>query len=136
MKLLLEYPANVRDLLSVLEIPWLDQIDFGHIEQIRTTFIRRDFRHLESDLILTAPLAGPGRSRRKLLIYILIEHQSKPDRWMPCVWSIPNPKFSAISYGGGPGHAACRTARGYCRSSPWCSTRDCGAGRRSAPWPT
>ena len=33
--------------------------------------------------MLTAPLAGPGRSRKKLLIYILIEHQSEPDRLMP-----------------------------------------------------
>jgi predicted transposase YdaD len=79
----LEHPANVRDLLSLLDAPWFDDIDFGHLQQIKTTFIRRDYRHLESDVVLTAPLAGPGRLRKKVLIYILIEHQSEPDRLMP-----------------------------------------------------
>ena len=66
MKLLLEHPANVRDLLSLLHAPWLDEIDFGRMRQIKTTFIRRDYRHLESDIVLTAPLAklqkGPRRT--------------------------------------------------------------------------
>ena len=84
MKMLLEHPANVRDLLGLLHTPWLDEIDFGQLEQIKTTFIRRDYRHLESDIVLTAPLAGPRKSPgKKLLIYILIEHQSEPDRLMP-----------------------------------------------------
>jgi hypothetical protein len=83
MKLMLEHPANVRDLLRLLHVRWLEEIDFDHLVQIKTTFIRRDYRHLESDIVLIAPLVGKGRSRRKLLIYILIEHQSEPDRLMP-----------------------------------------------------
>ena len=83
MKMMLEHPANVRDLLRLLHAPWLDEMDFSHLEQIKTTFIRRDYRHLESDIVLTAPLAGPGRTRKTMLIYILIEHQSEPDRLMP-----------------------------------------------------
>lgn len=84
MKMLLEDPPNVRDLLRVVRAPWLDDIDFRHMEQIKTTFIRRDYRHLESDIVLAAPLAGPRKSLgRKVLIYILIEHQSEPDRLMP-----------------------------------------------------
>jgi hypothetical protein len=58
MKMMLEHPANVRDLLGLLHLPWLDQIDFARLEQIKTTFIRRDYRHLESDIVLTAPLAA------------------------------------------------------------------------------
>ncbi len=83
MKMMLEHPANVRDALALLHAPWLDEIDFGRLEQIKTTFIRRDYRHLESDIVFTAPLRGRGRSRRKLVIYVLIEHQSEPDRLMP-----------------------------------------------------
>jgi hypothetical protein len=83
-KMLLEHPANVRDLLRLVQAPWLDEIDFGHMQQIKTTFIRRDYRHLESDIVLTAPLGGPRTGPgKKLLIYILIEHQSEPDRLMP-----------------------------------------------------
>jgi hypothetical protein len=83
MKLMLEHPANVRDLLSLLHAPWFDDIDFSRLQPIKTTFIRRDYRHLESDLVLTAPLAGRTRSRKSVLICILIEHQSEPDRLMP-----------------------------------------------------
>jgi hypothetical protein len=40
MKIMLEHPANVRDLLSLADVPWFDEIDFSHIEQIKTTFVR------------------------------------------------------------------------------------------------
>ncbi len=83
MKMLLEHPANVRDVLRLADVRWFDQIGFDQLEQIKTTFIRRNYRHLQSDIVLTAPLSGEGRAVRKLLIYILIEHQSEPDRLMP-----------------------------------------------------
>ena len=82
MKMLLEHPANVRDMLGLLHTSWLDEIDFTRLELVKTTFIRRDYRHLASDLVYTAPLVGGRRSRRSLLIYLLIEHQSEPDRMM------------------------------------------------------
>jgi hypothetical protein len=50
MKMMLEHPANVRDLLSLLSVPRFDDINFSHIEYIKTTFIRRDYRHLASDI--------------------------------------------------------------------------------------
>jgi hypothetical protein len=83
MKMLLEHPANVRDLLGLLHISWLDEIDFSRLEVVKTTFIRRDYRHLASDLVYTAPLVGGRQSPRSLLIYLLIEHQSEPERFMP-----------------------------------------------------
>jgi hypothetical protein len=83
MKMLLEHPANVRDVLRLADVPWFDEIGFDRIQEIKTTFIRRNYRHLQSDIALTAPLGGSGRAERKLLIYILIEHQSEPDRLMP-----------------------------------------------------
>lgn len=82
--MMLEHAANVQDMLSLLRIPWFEEIDFGHLELIKTTFIHRDYRHLESDIVLTAPLTGGSKGARKtVLIYILIEHQSEPDRLMP-----------------------------------------------------
>ena len=83
MKLMLEHPANVRDVLRLADVPWFDEIGFDRIQEIKTTFIRRNYRHLQSDIVLTAPLSGSGLAERKLLIYILIEHQSDPDRLMP-----------------------------------------------------
>jgi len=51
MKMMLEDPANVRDVLGLLDVAWRDDIDFSHLDQVKTTFIRRDYRHLASDLM-------------------------------------------------------------------------------------
>jgi hypothetical protein len=85
VKLLLEHPENVRELIGILSGSWRDRIDFDRMGLVKTTFIRRDFRHVESDVVLTAPLLDRRgrRTRKKLLIYVLIEHQSEPDRLMP-----------------------------------------------------
>ncbi len=83
MKMLLEHPANVRDVLRLADIPWFEEIEFDQLDHIKTTFIRRNYRHLQSDIVLTAPLSGSRGAERTLLIYILIEHQSEPDRLMP-----------------------------------------------------
>jgi hypothetical protein len=83
MKMMLEHPANVRDVLRLADVPWFEEIGFEQLEHVKTTFIRRNYRHLQSDIVLTAPLIGSGRAQSKLLIYILIEHQSEADRLMP-----------------------------------------------------
>ena len=81
MKLMLEDPLNVRDLLALLELEWLTLIDFDRMKLVQTTFVQRDYRHIESDVVLIAPLRRMARGRR-LMIYMLIEHQSEPDPWM------------------------------------------------------
>jgi hypothetical protein len=75
IKMLLEHPRNVRDLLSVISGPWSRRIDFDRMKLVKTTFIRRDFRHIESDVVLVAPLLDEQgrRTRRVVLIYVLIE---------------------------------------------------------------
>ena len=85
VKVLLEHPENVRELIGILSGSWRDRIDFDRMGLVKTTFIRRDFRHVESDIVLIAPLLDRRgrRTRKKLLVYVLIEHQSEPDRLMP-----------------------------------------------------
>ena len=85
IKLLLENPKNVRDLLALAEADVVKRIDLRRVELIRTTFVERDYRHVESDVVLVAPLRRRKgeRTAKRLLIYILIEHQSEPDRLMP-----------------------------------------------------
>jgi Putative transposase, YhgA-like len=84
LKMLLEDPGNVRDLLRIAGTKTLDRIDFAGLQVERTTFVLRDYRHVEADLVLTAPLRStPGEpARRRVIIYILIEHQSEPDPLM------------------------------------------------------
>ena len=85
IKLLLENPKNVRDLLALAGADVVKRIDLRRVELIRTTFVERDYRHVESDVVLVAPLRRRKgeRTAKRLLIYILIEHQSEPDRLMP-----------------------------------------------------
>src|SRR4029077_1697919 len=50
-----------------------------------TNLVKRDYRHVECDVVLSAPLR-PTRSAsgsRSLLLYIFVEHQSNPDWLMP-----------------------------------------------------
>jgi predicted transposase YdaD len=85
MKLMLENPKNARDLLLLTGSKMIDLIDWDHLTLVRTTFVERDYRQVESDVVLLAPLRQRigDRSKRAIMIYILIEHQSEPDRLMP-----------------------------------------------------
>jgi Putative transposase, YhgA-like len=82
MKLLLEDPANVRELLQILEYSAVDRIVFDEMTVQRTTYVAPDYRHIEADVVLTAPcrIGKSPRSRRRITLYVLIEHQSEPDR--------------------------------------------------------
>jgi hypothetical protein len=82
IKLLLENRRNVRDLFFLTDDEIVSLIDFPRLKPVRGTFVARDYRHIESDLLLTAPYRPEGVSRR-LWLYLLIEHQSEPDPLMP-----------------------------------------------------
>jgi len=82
IKLLLENRRNVSDLFYLTSEEVVSLIDFLHLKLVRGTFVGRDYRHIESDLVLTAPYRPEG-ARRRLWLYLLIEHQSEPDPLMP-----------------------------------------------------
>ncbi len=81
-KLLLENGANVRDMLVLLHEPQADAIDFSALTVERTHFVKPDYAHVAVDLLLKAPLRVDGVAKpRTIFIYLLIEHQSKPERF-------------------------------------------------------
>ena len=83
LKLLLHNPGNVRDLLSLLGVEFVDDLDFDKMTVDPTTYVASDYRHLASDLVLRVPLRRrPGRGRQIVTLYVLIEHQSEPDPLM------------------------------------------------------
>ncbi|MCI0463568.1 MAG: Rpn family recombination-promoting nuclease/putative transposase [Gemmataceae bacterium] len=85
MKLPLENAGNVQDLLTLGRLESLDLIDFGRMQTAGTSFVASDYRRVESDVVLTAPLRrSKGRpARERILVHLLIEHQSEPDELMP-----------------------------------------------------
>jgi hypothetical protein len=77
LKFMLENPGNVHDLLQMLDVKLLPRIDFAKMRVVPGRFVGRDYRHLESDLVLQARVRpGPGDKHRQIILYILIEHQS------------------------------------------------------------
>jgi hypothetical protein len=85
LKLLLEHPGNVDELLAVGEAPERAWINFRRMRRERTTYVGRDYRSVEADVVLRAPLLRRflTGARREVWIYLLIEHQSEPDEVMP-----------------------------------------------------
>ena len=55
IKLLLENRRNVRDLFFLTDEEIVSIIDFLRLKTVRGTFVARDYRNIESDLVMTAP---------------------------------------------------------------------------------
>ncbi|MBC8232723.1 Rpn family recombination-promoting nuclease/putative transposase [bacterium] len=78
-KWLLETPENVECLLRIISVSLADCIDFSRLRDLKTTFIPDNLRKQESDLVFLAPFVEQKQgSEQEVMIYILIEHQSKP----------------------------------------------------------
>ena len=83
VQLLLELRENVRDTINLIDPELAARIDFTRLEQIKTTFIPKEMRKLEADLLYTVPMkTTQSGEEREVLVYILIEHQSSPERLM------------------------------------------------------
>src|SRR5438874_1925582 len=81
---LLEDPANLRDLLRIVEPEVAERLDFTRAERVNRSFIPADFQKRESDLIFSVPWrGGEGRRALDVWVYVLLEHQSRPDPLMP-----------------------------------------------------
>ncbi len=83
-KILLTEPGNLQDLLRMTGTPLVSGMGFDRLRVEKTTYVAEDFRHLESDVVVTVPFrpAQAGGRGRRLLLYILIEHQTEPDELM------------------------------------------------------
>jgi hypothetical protein len=80
---LLEDPANLRDLLRILEPALAERLDFARAQRVNRSFIPADLRKRESDLIFRMPFATSEKPSAEVWVYVLLEHQSRPDPWMP-----------------------------------------------------
>jgi hypothetical protein len=77
---LFEDPRQLRELLLILEPALADFLDFSHARLENRSFIPADLQKQESDLIFLVPLRGTPR--QQVWVYLLLEHQSKPDPLM------------------------------------------------------
>jgi len=65
VKILLENPGNMRELVQILAFRLQSRIDFTQMRVVPGRFVARDFRHLESDLVLQAPIQAEADSEQK-----------------------------------------------------------------------
>jgi hypothetical protein len=84
LKLLLENPRNVQEFLPLSRSRLVPSIDCEHLQRVNTTFVQRDYSHVACDLLYAAPFrTGAPAPGETLLVYLLIEQQSKPEDVMP-----------------------------------------------------
>jgi hypothetical protein len=83
---LLEDPHNLRDLLRIHSPQLVEHLDFDRAERLNCSFIPPDLQKEESDLLFRVPYvlrSEVGEIIQDILVYLLLEHQSKPDYLMP-----------------------------------------------------
>src|SRR5208337_3839217 len=80
---LLEDPVHLRNLLQILEPELAARLDIDHAERINRSLIPADLLKQETDLIFRIPFRTDSNEVGvAVLIYVLLEHQSKPDSLM------------------------------------------------------
>jgi hypothetical protein len=76
---LLDDPEFLRDLIRILDAALAENLDFAHAERVNRSFIPADLQKQESDLIFRIPYLYGST---EVLVYILVEQQTKPDKSM------------------------------------------------------
>jgi hypothetical protein len=77
-KRLFSHPEMVADLLrGFIDEPWVAELDFSSLEQVRASFVSAAFRQRESDVIWRVRHRGQW-----LYVYLLLEFQTTVDPFM------------------------------------------------------
>jgi hypothetical protein len=77
-KLLFAHAEMVRDLLvGFVDEPWVKELQFDTLQRVSASYVSDDLRDREGDIVWRVRLRG-----RWLYLYILLEFQSRPDRFM------------------------------------------------------
>ena len=79
VKWLLSAPENVLGLIQILDAEIANRLDISRLRDEKTNFVLDSLRKQISDLVFTVPFFDVTyETEREVLIFILIEHQSKP----------------------------------------------------------
>lgn len=81
-KWFLRQREHFEALLSLFGKELADALDFGRIVQVNRSFISDDLRTQESDMVFRVPFRSPTQTGGEVIVYLLIEHQSRVDRSM------------------------------------------------------
>ncbi len=74
----MELPENLRGLLRLIAEGIAERLDFARAERINRSFVPDDLHKQEADLLYRVPFRqGIGESEGAVLVYVLLEHQSR-----------------------------------------------------------
>ncbi|MCX6361586.1 MAG: Rpn family recombination-promoting nuclease/putative transposase [Armatimonadetes bacterium] len=76
---LLGSPANLRDLVAMAAKDIADSLEFSRAERVNRSFVPANLHKQEADLLYRVPFRA---GRAEVWVYVLVEHQSQPDRLM------------------------------------------------------
>lgn len=76
---LLESRRNVAELLRLVDEDVARPLDFEKAERVNRSFVSEELEKLESDVVYKVPFRT---GKRAVWVYVLVEHQSKPDPMM------------------------------------------------------
>jgi predicted transposase YdaD len=80
-RLFFSHARMVRDLLrEMVGEAWVERIDFTSAERVNTSFVSETLKNRESDVIWKFRRQDTGEA---VYVYVLLEFQSRPDRYMP-----------------------------------------------------
>lgn len=82
IRFLLGRPAHLAAIIRLARPELADRLDFEHLERLDRSFVLEDYRQREADLLARLPYRSQEQER-DVLIYLLVEHQSTVDAWMP-----------------------------------------------------
>lgn len=76
---LFSHPRLVEELVrGFVEEPWVERLDFSTLQRVNASYVTDDLESREGDLLWKLLL----RDGAPVFVYILIEHQSRADRFM------------------------------------------------------
>lgn len=76
---LLEDPANLQDVLRILEPSLAERLDFRRATRVNRSFVPADLEKQEGDLLFRVPYRRARTGARAVWVYVLLEHQSRRD---------------------------------------------------------
>lgn len=82
IRFFLQRPAHLEAIVRLAHPGLADRLDFDRLERVDRSFIVEDYQQREADIVLRVPYRADD-GERSVIVYLLLEHQSAIDVWMP-----------------------------------------------------
>jgi len=78
-KWLFDIPDNLRELLEIMDVAFVDRLDFSRMSSANIVRVLKDFRERSADRLFEIPFRFEEDAPREVLVHMLMENKSTPD---------------------------------------------------------